>query len=177
LAIAASSEGRAPTHRWTRAAIECFASSFIESKVGAGARPRQLHRYTALLMTLEQAIRRAEQLMPGSKPPKRKRDPVWQAIIKVSMFIETHPKELWAFISKWGRSDNENVRTAVAVLVLEDFLGFHFDDYFPLVEELVKSDRNFADTFSRCWKFDQSQLPENAARFDRLQRFCSAGAV
>jgi hypothetical protein len=30
--------------RWTRAAIACFASSFIESKLGAGARPRQLRR-------------------------------------------------------------------------------------------------------------------------------------
>lgn len=92
------------------------------------------------------------------------------------MFIETNPKEMWNFISKWGRSDSENVRTAIATLVLEHFLEFYFDDYFPLVEELVKSDRNFADTFSRCWKFGKSELPENAARFDRLQQFCSPGA-
>ena len=72
-------------------------------------------------MTVEQEIRRAERLLPGNKAPEGESDPVWQAIIKVSMFIETNPKELWGFISKWGRSDNENVRTAVATLVLEHF--------------------------------------------------------
>jgi hypothetical protein len=128
-------------------------------------------------MTLDQAIRRAERIMPGTKAPEGESDPVWQAIIQVSMFIETNPKEMWAFISKWGRCDNENVRTAVATLVLEHFLEYYFDDYFLLVEELVKSDRYFADTFSRCWKFGQAKLPENAARFDRLQQFCSAGAT
>jgi len=127
-------------------------------------------------MTLEEAIRRAEQIMPGTDVPDGETDPVWQAIIKVSMFIETNPKELWAFISQWGSCDDENVRTAVATLALEHFLEFHFEDYFSLVEELVKSDRYFADTFARCWKFGQAQAPENAARFDRLQQFCSAGA-
>jgi hypothetical protein len=96
----------------------------------------------------------------------------WQAIFKVSEFIETNPEEVWEFISKWGRSDSEDIRTAVGTCVLEHFLEHHFDDYFSLVEDSAKSDPNFADMFSRCWKFGQSELPENAARFDRLKEFC-----
>ena len=92
------------------------------------------------------------------------------------MFIESNPEEVWTFISKWGRSDNEDVRTAVATCIVEHFLEFHFDEYFSLVETAACSDRNFADMFSRCWKFGLSKLPDNEARFDRLQEFCSSGA-
>ena len=56
----------------------------------------------------------------------------WEAIIKVSMLIETNPKEMWNFISKWGRWHDENVRIAIATLVFEHFLEFHFAEYFLL---------------------------------------------
>ena len=127
-------------------------------------------------MTIEQAIRFAERLLPGTKSPEGETDPRWQAIIKVSMFIETKPEEVWRFISKWGRSDNEDVRTAIATCVLEHFIEYHFDEYFPLVEDAAKGDSNFADTFSRCWKFGLSERPDNAARFDRLKEFCLSDA-
>jgi hypothetical protein len=128
-------------------------------------------------MTIESAIQLAEKLLPGVEAPEGETDPRWQAIIEVASFIETNPKETWNFISKWGRSNNEDLRTAIATCALEHFLEFHFNDYFALVEGAVKSDANFADTFSRCWKLGQSALPENSVRFDRLHNLCSSSAV
>ena len=130
-----------------------------------------------LHMTVEAAIQSAERLLPGIETAEGETDPRWQAVINVASYIETNPKEVWAFIFKWGRSGNEDLRTAVATCALEHFLEFHFDDYFALVEDAVKSDANFADTFSRCWKLGQSALPQNSVRFDRLQKLCSSGAV
>ena len=57
---------------------------------------------------------------------------------------------------------------AISTCLLEHLLEQHFDNFIGRVEQRVHDDRLFADMVSRCWKFGKSELPERAARFDRL---------
>ena len=93
---------------------------------------------------------------------------VWQAAVRLGDFVEVAPNEVWSLVTKWGDSDNDEVRMALATCVLEHLLEHHFDRYFPLVEELALTNSRFADTFSSCWQFGQSEAPENAARMASL---------
>jgi hypothetical protein len=81
----------------------------------------------------------------------------WQAAIALGEFCESNPNLIWPLVLKWGSCDFEDTRAAIATCVLEHILEYHFADYFPLVkEEVLKDNRNFADTFSQCSKFGQS---------------------
>jgi hypothetical protein len=99
----------------------------------------------------------------------------WQAALAVGELVGSHPAEVWEFVRRWGNSPCEDTRDAVATCILEHLLEYHFDTYFPRVEELALADPMFGDTFLRCWKFGQSQAPANERKFDalkaRLERF------
>jgi hypothetical protein len=94
----------------------------------------------------------------------------WQALIVVGEFIETQPEKVWQVVRKYGASPDEDMRDAVACVLLEHLLEHHFKAYFPRVEELALANPLFGDTFERCWKFGQSERPANAKRFDALKR-------
>ena len=94
---------------------------------------------------------------------------VWKAAVRLGEFVEIAPNEVWSLVTKWADSENDEVRMALATCVLEHLLEHHFDRYFPLVEELALSNSRFADTFSSCWQFGQSDAPDNAARMDSLK--------
>ena len=59
----------------------------------------------------------------------------WQALIVVGEFIETQPEEVWRVVRKYGASPDEDMREAVACVLLEHLLEYHFKAYFPRVEE------------------------------------------
>lgn len=120
-------------------------------------------------MTLSQAIRRANAVLPGEPAPDGELDPRWQAIIEVANFIETHPDEVWDFVAEWGGHEQDDLRMAIATCLLEHLLEHHFEAIFPRVEKAARSNRLFADTFCSCWKFGPSEHPENARRWDRLR--------
>ena len=40
------------------------------------------------------------------------------------------------------------------------------------VEEAVRTNALFADTFLKCWKFGKAKEEDKAKRFDRLQTEC-----
>lgn len=120
------------------------------------------------MITVQQAITKAEKLLPGIPTPEGQNDPRWQAIIKVGEFIESNPQEVWLFIRKWGVHPSEDVRIAVATCLLEHLLGYHFEKYYPLVRDAARKSRRFASTFSHTW--DQSELPENSQAFDELKK-------
>jgi hypothetical protein len=128
-------------------------------------------------MTVDEAIETAEKLLPGASAREGTIDPRWQAIIRIGEFLESDPKRIWAFVVKWGAYDDEDLRTAIATCLLEHLLSKYFDPYFSLVEDLVKSNSNFADTFARCWKFEQSERGANSNRFDELQRQVRGGRL
>jgi hypothetical protein len=126
-------------------------------------------------MAVHAAITAAEKLLPGEPAPDGEEDPRWQAIIEVADYIESDPDAIWQFAARWGAHEQDDLRMAIATVVLEHLLEHHFDLIFPRIETLVKSDSNFADTFCSCWKFGQSKLPENTARFDRLKGEITSG--
>ena len=120
-------------------------------------------------MTVREAIRKAEALLPGEPAPEGESDPRWQAIIEVEEYVPEEPGAVWEFVQTWGGHPQEDLRTAIAVLLLEHLLEHHFQLVFAEVEERVLRDRWFADTFSRCWKLGEAEEPANSARFDALR--------
>lgn len=120
-------------------------------------------------MTVAEAIKRAEGLLPGDPAPEGEPDARWGAIIEVAEFIEGEPEAVWSFVERWGKHSDEDLRTAIATCILEHLLEHHFDLIFPRVEHLARSSRSFAITVQMCWSFGQTELPSNAAKFKRLQ--------
>ena len=85
-------------------------------------------------------------------------------------FVETQPVTVWAFAQRWGKHPNPDLRSAIAVLLLERLLEYHFDLIFPVVVVEVEKSKRFKDTLSRCWKLGQARKPRNSAKIDRLLR-------
>ncbi len=125
-------------------------------------------------MEVYDAIRYAESILPGEPASEGDEDPRWQAIIGIADSVESDPEAIWPFVARWGRHPQDDLRDAIATCLLEHLLGHHFKRIFPRVRELAERDTLFADTFCRCWKFGQSESPENARKFDGLQAFCRA---
>lgn len=128
-------------------------------------------------MLVHDAIERANSLLPGSPSPDGENDPRWQAIIAIGEYVASYPDDVWTFVSRWGCHEQDDIRDAVATCLLEHLLEHHFELIFPRVSQEVGSNRRFADTFCRCWKFGQSEIPENAAQFDTLIERCRDARV
>ena len=120
------------------------------------------------MVTVQEALAVAEQLLPGRPAPDGTEDARWQAIIEVAMFAQREPEVIWPFVLKWGSHEEKDVRAAIATCLLEDLLQYHFDLIFPLVESAAKSNELFAKTTAICWKFGEAAEPIRAARFDAL---------
>ena len=61
------------------------------------------------------------------------------------------------------------VTALLAACILEHLLQYHFASIFPRVEAAARRDPRFADCFSHCWEFGQTEEPENRRRFDALK--------
>lgn len=138
--------------------------------VSQGAARLNLHVSLTTVMTVTEAIQKADSILPGLAAPDGEDDPRWQAIISIGEFVETQPDAVWGFVARWGKHPNEDLRSAVATCLLEHLLEHHFGLIFPRVERMVLASRRFAWTFCMCSQFGQATLPANARRFARLQR-------
>ena len=118
--------------------------------------------------SVQDAIAKAEAVLPGQAAADGEVDERWQAIIAVGEFIETEPESVWAFILRWGSAHDQDLRMAISTCLLEHLLEQHFDSFIGKVEQHVRDDRLFADMVSSCWKFGKSERPDRSARFDRL---------
>ena len=103
-------------------------------------------------MTVEQGIEKAHALLLGIRVDSAD-DPRWQAICEIGEQIEDHPEEIWRFIVRWGGHELEDLRDAIAVILLERLLEYHFALIFPRVQDFSKRYPLFAKMFCRCWKF------------------------
>ena len=81
----------------------------------------------------------------------------WQAIIIVGEFIETHPSGVWKVVVRYGRSEDDDMRSAVATVLLEHLLEYHFQTFFPRVKRETFRSPLFADTLARCSAFGQAK--------------------
>jgi hypothetical protein len=127
-------------------------------------------------MSIQAAIRDAEWRLPGVAAAEGEEDPRWQAIIAVGDYVESDPEPVWTFADTWGRSDDPDLRSAIATCVLEHLLEHHFDLIFPRVERAVVNSREFADCFSQTWALGQTEIPKNRERFDALKAALSPPA-
>ena len=123
-------------------------------------------------MTVQRAIAKAETILPGRPAPEGENDPRWQAIIVIGEFIETDPDAIWAFVKRWGRHRNNDLRAAVATVLLEHMLEHHFEKLFDLVKKETLKSKRFAYTFSLCSKYGRSRLRKNEVLFDNLKKEC-----
>ena len=81
----------------------------------------------------------------------------WQAIIVVGETVERNPEAVWKVACEHGTSADEDMRDAVATVLLEHLLEHHFDAYFPKLKQRIESGAYLlADTLSRCWLFDNA---------------------
>jgi hypothetical protein len=126
--------------------------------------------------TVHEAIAAAERILPGRAAPDGAENPRSQSIIAVGDFVETEPKAVWSFAQRWGTSPDDDLRSAVATLLLEHLLEHHFDVMIDGVEHAAMNNELFADTVSRHWKFGQAEEPSRAARFDSLIAVIRASA-
>ena len=115
------------------------------------------------------AIQAAEALLPGRPATDGEEDPRWQAIMKIEDFVETEPETIWPFVLKWGSLPNEeDLSAAIATLLLEDLLKYHFDLIFPRVATAARSNPWFASTFAKTWKLGQAEERARAEQYDKL---------
>jgi len=119
-------------------------------------------------MSVSEAIHGAEVLLPGD-PVAEGEDPRWQAIIRVSEYIESDPEPVWEFIRCWGSHPQEDLQAAIATCLLEHLLEYHFTAYFPRVKQAVLADSTFASTFQLCSQFGQAEQAGNNERFVALR--------
>ena len=101
-------------------------------------------------------------------------DTRWQAVIALAEHghCENAPDVIWPLVVKWGSSENEDVRIAIATCVLEHILEHHFDEYFEKTATLVRGgNQEFGHTFSQCWKFGNANISDNNAKWDDLNEF------
>jgi hypothetical protein len=124
-------------------------------------------------MDVDDAVRAAEILLPGDGAIVDEADPRWQALLSIRRHAGGEPDAVWAFVKRWGVAQDETLRHALAVCLLQELLALHFVEYFPLVELLVREEHLFADTFRRCGKQGQAALPAQAEAFDELARFAA----
>ena len=91
----------------------------------------------------------------------------WQALLILGRFAQSHPRELWPLVVKWGSDANEDIRTGVACCVLEHILEYyHFVEFFAEAKRVVLAgNRRFARTLSQCYEPD---LPRNGALFRKF---------
>ena len=82
-------------------------------------------------------------------------------------YAESHPKQLWPLVAKWGSVGNEDIRAGVACCILENILEYHFCRYFCVAKRLIeKGNRRFGLTLTYCWKLGQAAKPRNAHALD-----------
>lgn len=74
--------------------------------------------------TVQIAIQAAEKILPGEVAPEGQEDPRWQAIMLIEDFVQDRPEEILPFILKWGRHEDEDLRSAIACLLLERSYNF-----------------------------------------------------
>ncbi len=101
----------------------------------------------------------------STDPDKR-----WEAASLLSEYVECFPNEIWDIIVKYGSSNNEGLRQAIASCALEHVLEYHFDEFFPKLESLIKidSNNNLKETLRLCWKLGDAEKSDNSSRWDNL---------
>jgi hypothetical protein len=83
----------------------------------------------------------------------------WQSLIVISELVEAQPELVWEVVSKFGNSNDTDMRMAIACLLLEHLIDYDFDTYFTKVRALIHKGRHkFIDTLESCSFFEISEV-------------------
>jgi len=75
----------------------------------------------------------------------------WQSLIVIAELIESEPDLAWDIVSKFGDSYDDDMRMAMAKILLEHLLDRDFDRYFSKTKEEIQNKRyRFIDTLESC---------------------------
>ena len=95
----------------------------------------------------------------------------WQAVIVVGESIDSNPDAVWNIVAAFGDSRDDDMRSAIACVLLEHLLDTDFDRYFSRVQDEVRRGRlRFLDTLAMCWFDDHGPNYERAQRYVRRVR-------
>lgn len=91
----------------------------------------------------------------------------WQSLFVIADLIESEPDLVWDVICEFGDSDDDDMRTATATVLLEHLLDYDFERYFPKVQHQIRNKRyRFIDTLGSC-SFDGMGGPN----YKKAQRY------
>jgi hypothetical protein len=92
----------------------------------------------------------------------------WQSLIVIGESIETHPDAVWEIVNKYGDSQDEDMRTAIANVLLEHLLQFDFDRYFTLVRnEVARGKLRLLRTLDMCSFFGEDSNEKKVKNYVR----------
>lgn len=78
----------------------------------------------------------------------------WQSIIIIGQFLDNRQQDIWEIILHFGSSNDSDMRTAIATILLEHIFEHNPDSFEKrfkdLKEEIQKGNKNLLDTFSLC---------------------------
>ena len=93
----------------------------------------------------------------------------WRLAIEASNYIPSCPDQIWELILNNGVRSDEEIKLIVATCLLEHLLEFNFMGFFPKLRFAVLVEKiQLSETFLLCWKYGQSEEPQNSAQWDKL---------
>jgi hypothetical protein len=99
----------------------------------------------------------------------------WQSIIVIGESIDDDPDRVWEVARRYGDSKDEDMRLAIAKVLLEHLLEADFDKYLANVKAEVSAGRlSFLDTLGRCGTFGDNSL-EQSKKIDNYIRKATRG--
>src|SRR4051812_1072321 len=72
-------------------------------------------------------------------------------VLRQSLVIPEGPERAWPLVVRWGTTENEDIRKLIASWALWPLLDKHYDQYFPLAEQLALDNPFFAEAFLSCF--------------------------
>jgi hypothetical protein len=86
----------------------------------------------------------------------------WQSLIVIGEYLNEYPEDIFHIIIKYGSSKDEDMRTAIATILLEHLLEKNFRKHFNLYKKFSENDSYLLDTLSKCWvnKTDSKEQKE-----------------
>lgn len=97
----------------------------------------------------------------------------WQSLIIIGEYINNYSDEIYNIIIKYGSSEDEDMRAAIATVLLEHLLEKDFKKYFSLYKNISKNNLLLLDTLSICWVngTDSREQREIKKYLNNIQKF------
>jgi hypothetical protein len=95
----------------------------------------------------------------------------WQSLIIIGEYINKYQDDIFNIIIKYGSSEDQDMRMAIATVLLEHLFEKDFKKYFSLYKNISKDNHLLLDTLSSCWvnKNDSKELKSIKKYLDSIK--------